>query len=245
MYFMKDGEGVAFSIEESTEMIELPLTKAQERSPNSWDKIPNREERLTGRLRFTIHCLRHGIDGQRNWNETKHQKVEWIIPQIVGRLIDQLDISKQKTIEHEKRERERRRQAALQEHSEYIAWHKEAVVRNLENAVGWWKKTSEILDFAEAVERKWNAANPDGLTESQIAWLEWARQKAESISPIAGEYPNPDIDGPFDYRAVPVGGPFPDANKIPEAPQKKIAISGGGYYGSNHGRQQYPFWLKS
>ena len=72
-----------------------------------------------------------------------------------------------------------------------------------------------ILAYIQSCEESWRRAASGALSKEQTEWLSWARSAAEKIGPKG--YPDPSRDGNFDAKAVPVGGPYPENQKIGSA----------------------------
>ena len=91
---------------------------------------------------------------------------------------------------------------------------------------------------------KGGIAQPEGPGQEQKDWLNWARRHADSLSPLSDGYPNPAVDGPVDYEAIPIGGPYPKPESLPEIPKPVSSSSESPSYKSFQNEYRYPFWLK-
>lgn len=69
------------------------------------------------------------------------------------------------------------------------------------------------MDFIAECEARWKTQSAT-LTEAQTAWLTWAKQIAQTLSPFSTGYPDPTIDGAFDPTTIPFGGPYPPPRAI-------------------------------
>lgn len=197
----------------------------------------------TGFLHFHIEGSRW-LSGQQNWNETPNQSLEWIVPDIAKRILAVLPELIAAGLEEERRKeayQERERQEA---HAKQLHAHQEAILKNLGRATYWWNRSQEIHAFLSALEHQWGADQSEGLTEEQKEWLQWARQEADALSPIAADYPNPKIDGPVDYEAIPMGGPYPKRTHLPKIPKPVPPSDETRSSETLRQEYRYPFWLK-
>ena len=85
--------------------------------------------------------------------------------------------------------------------------------QDLINAAAWWRQSCSITDFIEECERRWK--HPTGeLNSEQAAWLAWAREIANSVSPFTAGYPEPANHGTFDASTILFGGPYPSVKNF-------------------------------
>ena len=84
---------------------------------------------------------------------------------------------------------------------------------DLIKAAEWWRLSRAMTAYLEECERRWKTSSAE-LNPDQTAWLEWARQIANTLSPFSAGYPDPAKHGAFDASAVPVGGPYPSAQNF-------------------------------
>jgi hypothetical protein len=120
---------------------------------------------------------------------------------------------------------------------------------DLLKAAEWWRLHQVTMGFINECEQRWRSIPPGGLTAEQQAWLIWARESADAMSPFESGYPDPAKDGAFDPAAVPFGGSYPAKRDFPRPPtMPKIpppAQPGGHSLGHTpEPKQQFPFWLK-
>ncbi len=238
---VKENEHVRLEIEEPVKSRLKPRKPSTDRFPTYTP--PEYTYHPTGFLHFHIEGSRWGLVGQKNWNETPHQSLEWLVPDIAKRILAVLPELIAAGIEEKRREQayqERQRQEA---HAEQIYAHKKAVLQNLGRATYWWSRSQEIHAFLSALEEKWRTDNFEGQSQEQKDWLTWARRHADALSPISDGYPNPETDGPVDYQAIPIGGPYPKPEALPEIPEPAPA-TGSSSYEPLRQEYRYPFWLK-
>lgn len=238
--FAKEKEHVRIEIEEPVKSRLKPKKSSTERYPTY--QPPEYTYHPTGFLHFHLEGSR-SLAGQRNWNETPHQSLEWLVPDIAKRILAALPELIAAGLEEKRREeayQERQRQEA---HAKQIHAHQEAILENLGRATYWWNRSQEIHAFLSALEEQWTAAHPEGPDQQQKDWLKWARRQAAALSPLSDGYPNPKVDGPVDYKAIPIGGPYPEPMDLPEIPEP-APTTGSSSYEPLRQEYRYPFWLK-
>ncbi|MGJ8649506.1 MAG: hypothetical protein ACSHX4_04035 [Opitutaceae bacterium] len=243
LVFHKEGEIVELSVYENTETIELPLTAKQKKAKFPFERIPQTKEQPTGMLGFSISIPKGWVAGQAYWNESDRLKLPGIIPRIARRIDKVLKVRRDETLDREQRRQEYLAQQRIDDHPKIIDAHKKQVVSNLESATYWWTRSRELKEYVKTCQSDWEANQVDGLTSDQETWIEWALKHAERMSPRASGYPNPSTDGPFDYEAIPIGGPYPEVTTVPELPEIKFNIKNSGY-NQQQAEFRYPFWLK-
>ncbi|MEX2382111.1 MAG: hypothetical protein WD490_06995 [Opitutales bacterium] len=147
-------------------------------------------------------------------------------------------------IEAERRHQEYLREQQRKDHPKLIRQHQKTILKNLGRATYWWHQGQEIHTYLSALEHQWGAEQSEGLTEQQKERLQWARQEADALSPIAESYPDPKTDGPVDYEAIPIGGPYPKPTDLPEIPNPVPPSSESRHSENLRHEYRYPFWLK-
>lgn len=237
--FAKEKEHVRLEIEEPVKSSLKPKKPSTDRYPTYTP--PEYTYHPTGFLHFHIEGSRW-LTGQKNWNETPHQSLEWLVPDIAKRILAALPELIAAGIEEERRKEAYRERQRQESHAKQIHAHQEAILQNLGRATYWWNRSQEIHAFLSALEEQWTAGHPEGPDQQQKDWLKWARGHADSLSPLADNYPNPTVDGPVDYKAIPIGGPYPKTEALPEIP--KPVSSSSEFPPYQPLPREYPFWLK-
>ena len=103
---------------------------------------------------------------------------------------------------------------AKQAHLNAIAKAIDDRKQDLIKAAEWWRRSRGITDFVEESERRWKI--PSGVLDpEQAAWLAWAKEIANSMSPFTAGYPDPPKHGAFDPSTIPFGGTYPTAQNLP------------------------------
>lgn len=128
------------------------------------------------------------------------------------------------------------------DHRNRLEEHKAAARTNLLVAAQRNQQARQALLLLEDCEKQWSN-QPGGITQAQKQWLEWASQEAYKTSPFAYGYPNLEKDGPINYEAIPLGGPYPEVTPLPSTqhqPTQNTKLS------MDYGKDDapYPFWLK-
>jgi hypothetical protein len=68
--------------------------------------------------------------------------------------------------------------------------------QDLIKAAEWWSRSRKINDFIEECDRRWKCQTGE-MNSVQAAWLAWAREVANSVSPFTAGYPEPAKHGAF------------------------------------------------
>lgn len=209
MLLKRDGFDVALFVEELLERKEREPTEEEKRKPSwEWDLhtwVP------TGKIKVHLQSS-HWFSGRKSWKEGKRKTIINFIPDVVQRIdevLTQMAEERLEKIRREKeREEERRRyyeQERIQEHKGCLRKAKLARERSLVRSARLWEESQRIMRFAQECEDRWSPNIP----EERVQWLLWARKVACKLDPLLCAYPDPEIDGPFDKKAIPMGGPYP------------------------------------
>lgn len=213
-----------------------------------------RHRELSRKLTFTIGQNRYNQQRQsKGWSESDSQSIEQTIQQVVDGICEhfvELDRERQreedrrrKAAEEYERKREEARRMAHKESLEKIPQQRS---KDFLIAAEWWRLFRNANDFVDCCEKNWRSAQAETLTDEQQAWLLWAREQAEALSPFQMSYPDPALDGDFDPESVPYGDPIPPTRKFPRPPtMPEIPQSDKSHSWSYQSDPKpYPFWLK-
>lgn len=251
-YFLKDNDRLYLVIEERT--IPRELTPQEKRRPQwSWQQ----PVAPTGKLIFSINSDRHRHvrSPEKKWVESEKLSLEQILSQITQSVCQHyIDLEKERiaAAERWRKEQEESRVRQEEENKRQHATNLEFVAQtrseDLIKAAEWWRLHENAMAFIAACEQRWRGDSVGELTAEQQAWLAWARESANAMSPFETGYPDPAKDGAFDPTSVSFGGPYPAMRKFPHPPtMPKIpapVVQQNAY--SNHPaapKEQFPFWL--
>jgi len=258
---VKEGDFVNLQCSEGMENIEREPTAADKRKPSwTWEL---KQTTPTGRLSFEIHA--RGLRGRRTWTEAGHKP----LPEILGILVEKIEASfsgfeneRRRQVEFEKQRKENERRWAeeraeeerrrlkrerQQKHESKLAAIAESRQQNLLTAARQWVEFYNLRAFIDHCESRWRETAGGQVTPDQIDWLQWARAEMVRLNPFAKGYPDPAIDGGFDPKSIPVGGPYPQTKTLEE--QKVVEPAGESFQATSVHPQAsqppepFPFWL--
>ena len=130
----------------------------------------------------------HGLTGRSGrWRDRKNRSLEQALGVILAEIEERAveDAKNRANDERERRERETRWRAAVEEARERALREQLAAV--LREEAGRWREAALIGEYCDALERRLGALEADGdeqPTGSQRRWLEWARRYARDIDPL-------------------------------------------------------------
>jgi hypothetical protein len=246
--FSKGDDYLPLRIEEEVDEVELPPTQEQKRRPSwTWQ---NRVNQLSGKLTFRLGS-NQSLRG-RQWNETAARSLELVLLIVIEQMEGWFEKFEQDRIAEAERQKEReenerrwREAERLRNHEDALERVREERARNIIRAAEWWRIHAEITAFIDECERRWKANGQSKLTASQCAWLSWARTQAEKVSPFAAGYPDATKDGDLDSTAIPLGGPYPEVQSLPDPPSMQdLQTSDHSFRSHYQPKDPYPFWLK-
>ncbi|MBK1877964.1 hypothetical protein [Pelagicoccus mobilis] len=209
--FSKQGALAWIEIEEQYDKKIPDLTKSYNLT---YSGNPRYEHILNGRLKFRLDS-EEGFPGQRSWNETATQPIEWILARVIENIIQSFD----KLIPWEReREAQKRRWAeeAKEEERRRLAYKlEEEHKRTLLQAVELDRRSQAVADFVAKCERRWRDSQSQALTPEQEKWLLWASKRATRLSPFTYGYPKPEKDFPIDLEEWDKNTPLPEPTRLP------------------------------
>lgn len=270
-YFEKGNDRLGLEIEEK--LADKPLERSGR--ARAWSSRPAQVP--SGFLTFSLHPGRYGAyhyGGHRNapnqikqWSEDGKSSLERVLAQVVQGVIqhyealaeqrarEAVEEEKRRVAEAERRQREREAEAIRErrrqeeEHPDKLEAAARHRVDDLVKASVWWELHGTVTGFIRDCEQRWRQEQDGGLIPEQEAWLAWAREAAQEMSPFEAGYPDPAHDGAFESAEIPVGGPYPEHRELPEPPTMPkvpppVVSSGYPDYGRSPEPKPYPFWLK-
>jgi hypothetical protein len=178
------GEHLHFSIEETARRIPHVPT-AQEREdqkkyswsrPRPWDFEPSG----TLTLKIDEHTM---APIRKTWGDGKRYRVEELLTEAVAGIVLVAEALKQDRLERERQHREWEEAQQRRIEEERRRQEEEARRRELHGEVERWVLSKQVRAYLEEVEAA-------ALTQTQnpgpefCQWLEWARNYAESLSPL-------------------------------------------------------------
>lgn len=234
-------------------LIDREPTKAEQRRPAwQWErpKVP------TGKLSFAINPERHAGRTQTVWTESETLQLDVVLSNVVQGIFTHYARLEKEHAEAQERHRIQHERWLVEEEvkrkQEHVATL-DAVVQSqkikLLRAAEWWRLYQEAVHFVDECERRWREAQAGNLTVEQLAWLDWAKETAKSLSPFEAGYPDPAKDGAFDAAAIPLGGPYLETLEFsppPTMPEIPPPSEGSGHssFTMSAPKPQFPFWLK-
>lgn len=252
-HFEKGHDRLNLTIEETTVMVTRAPTAQEKRHPTARWQTQFAEP--SGKLSMFISTERHAVR-PKNWTESDKLSLEEVLAKVVEAICRHYaDLEKEhaQTMERHRKESEaydiRQQEEKKQQHAASLEATAHTRADDLLKAAEWWRLHQVTTGFINECEQRWQSIPPGELTAEQQAWLTWARENANAMSPFESGYPDPAKDGTFDSAAVPFGGPYPAKRDFPRPPtMPKIpppVPPGGHSFGyAPEPKQQFPFWLK-
>lgn len=252
-HFEKGHDRLNLTIEEATVMVTRAPTAQEKRHPTlRWQtQFPE----LSGKLSVFISTERHAVR-PKTWTESDKLPLEEVLAKVVQAICKHYaDLARElaQTMERHRKESEaydiRQQEERKRQHAASLEAAAHTRTEDVLKAAEWWWLHQVALAFINECEQRWRSIASGELTAEQQAWLIWARENADAMSPFEAGYPDPSRDGAFDPAAVPVGGPYPPKRDFPRPPtMPKIPppvqpdVHSFGH--TPEPKQQFPFWLK-
>lgn len=252
-HFERGHDRLNLTIEEATVMVTRAPTAKEKRHPTA--RWQTQFAELSGKLSMFITTERHATR-PKTWTEGDKLPLEEVLAKVVQAICKHyadLEREHAQTTERLRKEWEaydiRQQEEKKQQHAASLEATAHTRAEDLLKAAEWWRLHQVTTVFIDECEQRWRSISPGELTAEQEAWLIWARESADAMSPFESAYPDPAKDGAFDPAAVPVGGPYPakrDFPRPPTMPKVPPPVQPGGHsFGHTpEPRQQFPFWLK-
>ncbi len=248
LHFIKGQDWLAVTIEESLVEVEREPTIEEKRRPSSTWKLKSTHP--SSKLVFRLNAKTH-LRGRKLWSESNSTSLEELLAVVVDRMaecFEYFDAERVKAEEAAKERAERERvwaeERKVKEHQEKLEKIAERRASNLRKASEWWLLHEQTLSFIQNCEDRWKASG--SLTQEQIDWLAWARERAEGLSPHSIGFPDALHDGPFDGSPVAIGGPYPQVRELPDPPSTRSNVTTSSYIPHySEPVRQFPFWLRN
>lgn len=211
--FGRDGFSVGFEISQSLIKGEREPTLEEKKKPSwEWDLTTYTPSSV---LVIVLKSESH-VFGRKKWTENNSNGlVDYAEPVSVriDELLRSFEESRIAAIEEKRRQEaqrlideENRREC---ERLQYIAEIKKSRFRELVRASMLWKEHEAVASFIDECASRWGSQ----LSEEQNAWLEWATENLESLSPFAVGYPDPKQHGPLDEASITEAGSSPSEDE--------------------------------
>lgn len=252
-YFERKNNRLHLTIQEPEITVKVdPATQDKRRPPWEWKKS---YRELSRKLTFTIGQNRYNQQREsKGWSESDSQPIEQTIQQVVDGICEHfVELDRERVREEDRRQKAAEEYERKREDERRMS-HKaslEKIPRQRSEdfliAAEWWRLSRNASDFADCCEKDWRFAQEGALTDEQQAWLRWAREQAEALSPFQMSYPDPALDGDFDPESIPYGDPIPLTRKFPRPPTMPEIIpqpDKSQSWGYQPDPKPYPFWLK-
>jgi hypothetical protein len=248
-YFEKGYDRLNLTLEELLVARE-PTT--QEKCRPSWEWQQFGEP--SGKLTFTVNPAQSTARSEKKWTENDKLPLEEVLSKTVQAICKYYaDLERERIAAFERNRKAAEeyeiRQQAEQKRQHLAALEAVAHTRSedLLKAAEWWRLHRATVEFINECERRWRGNAASELTNEQQAWLAWARENAEAMSPFNNTYPDPATDGAFDPATVSFGGTYPakrDFPRPPTMPKIPAPVVQQSSYSHAPPKEPYPFWLK-
>lgn len=252
-HFEMGHDRLNLTIEEATAMVARVPTAQEKRHPTA--RWQTQFAELSGKLSIFISAERYTAR-TKHWTESDTLPLEEVIAKVVQAICKHyagLEREHAQAMERLRKESEaydiQQQEERQRQHAASLEATAHARTEDLLKAAEWWRLHQVTMGFINACEQRWRSIAPGELTAEQQAWLIWARETADAMSPFESGYPDPAKDGAFDPAAVPVGGPYPakrDFPRPPTMPKIPPPVQPGSHsFGyTPEPKQPFPFWLK-
>ena len=138
--------------------------------------------------RFVL-SIEEYLDGSRHqWSDGKKQKLEKCLNAFIDGLFKAAEILKARHLEWERQRKQREEQERRREEEEQRRIEEEQKVKHLDAILANWAKSHNIREFVKIIDQTLKQRNIQP-TNNLSAWLQWARQYADSIDPILLTFP--------------------------------------------------------
>ncbi|MEI7612237.1 MAG: hypothetical protein WCK63_04970 [Betaproteobacteria bacterium] len=187
--WIETGTTLNFALTEHIGRASHVITPAEERARKRyWDRyrvdgsvsfphLPMYDYTATGKLSIKV-----GHWPARTWNDTPRTQLEQRLKEITGGIVSLAQETHAKEIEEARRKEAYRRAV---EHYELQTKRRADEIerfKEFEASAKEWERAAKLRTFANAVEADAKAAG--GLSHEQVAWLAWARAKADWLDPL-------------------------------------------------------------
>jgi hypothetical protein len=248
--FVRGSDWIGLDVEEAILEVKRKPTLEDKRKPSSTWQLTTKQ--LSGKLAFVLDS-ELDLRGRKRWTERDNQPLNELLSAVIGRIEECFASFVTRREREAEADRQRAERARLEQQARKLREHEENLeevvterARNLWKASEWWKIHKDMLSFVEACELRWRDSSAGKMSKAQSAWLRWARQCAENMSPFAADYPDPASDGPFDASSIALGDDYPEVLEMPNPPSMQTKESKSNAYSTYHrpSPEPFPFWLQ-
>ncbi len=142
----------------------------------------------TGILSLEIHEY---TDLRKNWNDTKHRKLEEAIDEFVALLMKTAVVLHRRTEERRREEREKQERIAAYEKLQSEVRQEDKRVRDLLKMTENWKRAQTIREFLLIYRNQLESEQQPIEAGSELEkWLDWAEQQADRLDPLVQSPPS-------------------------------------------------------
>lgn len=157
-----------------------------------YPSIPQYDYHPTGILTITI-----GRWPSRSWKDTDRTRLESRLGQVVAGLVSLAEEIRLRKEEEARREEQSRREEERYEYLKARFEREDADFKSLEAMAAYWERATKLRTYINAVECQ--ALQNGGVTEDVVAWVAWARAKADWLDPFI-DVCDPILDAPQPKR---------------------------------------------
>lgn len=176
------GERVKFGIIEKVKQFELPpLPPGKYEYRHTYAGKPI-DFAPTGILTLEIHEY---TQLRKNWNDTKHRKLEDAVPEFVATLMKTAVAIHRSTEERRREEREEKERVAAFEKLQAEVRQEKRRVDDLLKMTENWKRAQTIRDFLNVYRNILETEQQPIASGSELEkWLDWAERQADRLDPL-------------------------------------------------------------
>ena len=181
------GEKVQFRMRELLEKREMTPTEKKQHQHRPWlFRFAPHVYFPSGR--FVLSIEEYLVGSRHQWSDGKKQKLEKCLNAFIDGLFKAAEILKVRHLEWERWEKEREEQERRRREEEQRRIEEENKVKHLDVLLANWAKSHNIREFVKVIDQTLKDRNTEP-TSNLSAWLQWARQYADSIDPILLTFP--------------------------------------------------------
>jgi hypothetical protein len=174
---------VRVRITERTIQREREVSAEEKARPFIWNRYAYEP---TGTLTFSIE--EYHAPAPKTWTDTKQQKIESVIGQIVNSVIAAGELFRLQRIEEEEEQRRRAEQEKREFAKRQRLEEERARRQLLQQQADLWDKANRLRSLIGSCEARLANRNLLGPDSPAKRWLEWARRCADELDPLNGDY---------------------------------------------------------
>ena len=183
-----DDEDIVLELTEKVGREEHVVTEAEKRRINrdryAWYRLPQHDYHATGQLQLEFKNLGYRVPGQKTWRDTPTKRLEDRLNGVLIGLYCAAPAIKEARRQSEIRKRQWKEERQRAEIRRQEQLREERRVEELAQRLKLFEKVQQIRAFVESVAAARAAGRLPDQDEAEFeAWLQWAREYADSIDP--------------------------------------------------------------